>query len=191
MSEDRHRRGIPPKAKAMSHRLRTEVLNVLFTRHATAAEIASELEQPVGRVRYQLRVMMEKGLVTPVEERKRRGAVERVYATGDHILDLEEFAGLPVAVKDRINAGVTRLAMSDAIKAQRAGTFNSRDDSAFVRFPLLADERGWSELAEIHQEVCDRVARVRDECRERLEADKTLKAIPAVSINLLFEAPGL
>lgn len=173
----------------MSHRLRLEIADVLFARNASAAEVADQLGQPAARVRYLLRVMMEEGLVTPVEERKRRGAIERVYTAGDFILDLADFARLPANVKDRINAEVIRLAMSDAVKAQRAGTFNSRDDSAFVRFPLLVDEEGWAELAKIHREALDRVTRIRDESRERLSADASLKPAPVVSINLLFELP--
>lgn len=189
MSESGDKRGVDPKAKTMSHRLRLEIADALYTRNATAAEVADRLGQPVGKVRYLLRVMLEEGLVSSVEERKRRGAVERVYTTGDYILDEAEFARLPMKVRDRINAEVIRLAMSDAIKAQRAGTFNSRDNSAFVRFPLVVDERAWKALAELHEEVMDRVARIRDECQQRLSADPGLETIRVVSINFLFESP--
>lgn len=176
-------------ARAMSHRLRFEIADALFTRNATAAEVAKELGQPVARVRYLLRVMLEEGLIVAVEERKRRGAVERVYAAADFVLDLDEFAVLPEKVKDRINAEVIRMAVADAVKAQRAGTLNNRDNSAFVRFPLLVDERGWATLAKLHRELLDRVAEIRDECSERLSADTSRKAVPVISINLLFELP--
>lgn len=183
------KRNLSPKVKAMSHRLRLEITDLLFSRDATAAEIAEALDQPVGRVRYMLRVLVEEGLIDTVEMRERRGALERVYSGSDFILSSAEAAALPMEVKEKINTAVIRNSMEDAVGAQRAGTLTNRDDSAFVRFPLLVDEPGWEELAKLHQEMLDRVIQIRDECRARLKVDEGADVTPAISINLLFETP--
>jgi DNA-binding transcriptional ArsR family regulator len=66
---DRVRRALSPLRRQLLARLRTP---------ASAAQLAGELELPRQRIGYHLRELEAAGLVELVEERRRRGFVERV-----------------------------------------------------------------------------------------------------------------
>jgi DNA-binding transcriptional ArsR family regulator len=66
---DRVRRALSPLRRQLLARLRTP---------ASAAQLASELDLPRQRIGYHLRELAAAGLVELVEERRRRGFVERV-----------------------------------------------------------------------------------------------------------------
>ncbi len=70
---DRVRRALSPLRRQLLARLRTP---------ASAAQLASELELPRQRIGYHLRELEAAGLVELVEERRRRGFVERVLRAG-------------------------------------------------------------------------------------------------------------
>ncbi|WP_245788233.1 ArsR/SmtB family transcription factor [Amycolatopsis marina] len=66
---DRVRQALSPLRRQLLARLRTP---------ASASELAAELEMPRQRLGYHLRQLEEAGLIELVEERRRRGFVERV-----------------------------------------------------------------------------------------------------------------
>lgn len=179
------------KAAAMGHRLRVEIMDSIFIRSATAAEIAEELGRPAASIRYQLRKLMTAGLVSTVDHRHRRGAIEHVYSSADTvaILDTPEFDNLPARVQAKVNRETLHLAMRDVIEAQRSGTLlNSPSGRALLRFPLEVDARGWEQLAKAHREILALVEQIQAECRQRI-TDTGEKPIQVVSIVLLFETP--
>ncbi|WP_116044151.1 ArsR/SmtB family transcription factor [Amycolatopsis palatopharyngis] len=72
---DRVRQALSPLRRQLLARLRTP---------ASASELATELQLPRQRLGYHLRQLEESGLIELVEERRRRGFVERVLqATAD------------------------------------------------------------------------------------------------------------
>jgi hypothetical protein len=56
-----------------------------------------------------------------------------------------------------------------------------------TRIPIVTDEAGWEELAQLHRDFYDRVQEARERIAERLEKEGQ-EAFKASSVLLLFEA---
>jgi DNA-binding transcriptional ArsR family regulator len=67
-------------AKALSHRLRVQILQRL-TEHGAASpsELADVLEEPLGNISYHMRVLRELDCLEFVRTEPRRGALEHFY----------------------------------------------------------------------------------------------------------------
>lgn len=77
-------------AKALSHPLRVTILNGLYHREASPAELASEMGKPLPNVAYHVRELHKLGALALVRERQVRGAVEHVYTATVRIILSQE-----------------------------------------------------------------------------------------------------
>jgi DNA-binding transcriptional ArsR family regulator len=127
--------------------LRRRILDEL-DEPASAAEVARRLGEPRQKVNYHLRVLESEGLAEPVDERRRRGFVER---------------RLRAVVPDRLSSAYL-LALASRL-AQDVATLRTRADAAGqglatlaleteIRFASPADLRVFSE------ELASEVARL-------------------------------
>jgi predicted transcriptional regulator len=66
-------------AKAVSHPLRVTILNGLYHREASPAELANEMGKPLPNVAYHVRELHRLGALALVQQRQVRGAVEHTY----------------------------------------------------------------------------------------------------------------
>jgi hypothetical protein len=66
-------------AKAVAHPLRATILNGLYDREASPAELAKEMGEPLPSVAYHVRELHKLGALALVRERQVRGAVEHIY----------------------------------------------------------------------------------------------------------------
>ncbi|HTR75950.1 MAG TPA: hypothetical protein VMH33_11925 [Solirubrobacterales bacterium] len=55
--------------------------------------------------------------------------------------------------------------------------------------PLHVDEQGWSDMAEAHMELYERVYEIQAECAERLGTAPGDRGISALSMLAFFETP--
>lgn len=69
----------PAQVKALSHPLRTTILQLLHERAATVSELAAALERPKSTVAHHVDVLTRNGLLTVVRTRKVRAIEERFY----------------------------------------------------------------------------------------------------------------
>ena len=69
----------PSQVKAISHPLRTTILDLLHERAATVSELAAALERPKSTVAHHVKVLHEAGLVRVVRTRRVRAIDERFY----------------------------------------------------------------------------------------------------------------
>jgi len=68
-------------AKALSNRLRIEMLRALRDRKTlSAVEYSRESGQPLGNASYHMRVLADAGVISPSGMVQRRGAMEHRYA---------------------------------------------------------------------------------------------------------------
>src|SRR3954465_15248577 len=82
--------------KAISHPLRHRLLGLLDGRVASPNELARELELPLGRVSYHIRLLHELGAIALVRAEPRRGALEHFYRAVTRVWFGEgEWARLP------------------------------------------------------------------------------------------------
>ena len=69
----------PSQVKAISHPLRTTILQLLHERAATVTELAAAVERPKSTVAHHVKVLREAGLVRVVRTRRVRAIEERLY----------------------------------------------------------------------------------------------------------------
>ena len=69
----------PSQVKAISHPLRTTILQLLHERAATVTELAAAVERPKSTVAHHVKVLTEAGLVRVVRTRRVRAIDERLY----------------------------------------------------------------------------------------------------------------
>lgn len=65
--------------KALAHPIRLAVCAEAARRPVSAKEIAAEMDEPLPKVSYHVRVLAEAGLLRPVRRTRRRGAIETHY----------------------------------------------------------------------------------------------------------------
>jgi DNA-binding transcriptional ArsR family regulator len=176
---------------ALLHPLRCSILMILAERTASARDIAAETGVLSERIGHQLRRLRREGLIRLEESRRRRGVAENYYrATLEPIIDDEEFASLSPEQRRMFSIWVIKRLYTDAGRALKAETFDSRSNSCSAHSRMLLDERGWGELAAIHREALDRVIALRRQAAARIEQSAGV-GIPAASTILCFELPDL
>lgn len=180
--------------EAMVRVLRDPLLRrILFAVEArpnsTIRQISERLGEPSRRVRHHLTGLLEARLVVVHEERYRGGVIERTY--GSMALPLLWSGAWPRDIGDVERKWVVleaiKMIVSDMSDALRVGTFTKRPGWQATRVSREVDERGWSELAEVHIRAFEETMKVVDRSAKRLERTAE-KAITVVSGVLLFEA---
>lgn len=175
----------------VDHPDRVMLANVLADAPVSAAELAEKTQLPVAKVRRELRAMKEEGLIESVKSEGRRGTVEHFYTViGEMILDKADLGELNIDQRRRLNSQILKLALAEAIAAlvtKPSRRSIERDDSALVRIPMRVDERGWKEVAEIHEETIRRVLDAREKIAARLATDGD-DLFWATSLIVFFDA---
>ncbi len=146
----------------VAHPLRSRCLTRLAETTASPAELAIEFRKPLSDVSYHVATLLKAGAIELVGERPVRGSIQHFYrAITMPYVDTPETANLPLEERIEFARQATQLATADATIALDAGTFNRRPDSHAVRMPMVVDEEGWSELAELYAEMVERIFAVR------------------------------
>ena len=176
--------------QVVAHPLRVQALSVLGERPASPKELAAELGTPVGNVSYHVRELENVGLIELVDEKKRRGAVEHFYrATARPPLSAEEWELLSLDDRQSFSAWIIQRLLADASQALAAGTFDARGDRHLSRTPLLVDEEGWRELADIQVTALWAILEVQVASAERLTRADGKEGIPTIAGMTFFEMP--
>ncbi len=175
------------KLEGFNDPLRMMILTALIHKPSSAGDLATELEIPIGRVRYHLGRLRKAGLAELRESRPRRGVVERVYFIRPHFVSIVDAANLTAEEIGRGNMEVLKVIMRDSLAAFRTGSFFSREEYMLARAPLRLDEEGWMEAAKVQQDALDRLLEIHGESSARLDRDAG-QPISAFAVLLLFEA---
>lgn len=69
--------------RALASELRIEILDAMIAGSRSPVQVSRRLELPLGTVAYHVRFLREAGLITIVEKRPARGAVENLYDVTD------------------------------------------------------------------------------------------------------------
>ncbi|HEY2478380.1 MAG TPA: winged helix-turn-helix domain-containing protein [Solirubrobacterales bacterium] len=176
-------------AAIVAHPTRVRCFMILAERTASPVEIAQEIGKDVGHVGYHVRKLQQLELIELVDERPVRGAVEHFYRAIERpYVSEEEFAAQSVEEREVFTRYVLQCHVTDIARAMDEHTFDSRPNRAILRTPMLVDEEGFQELAEIHNEMYDRTLEVQAKSAERM-ATSDEAGIPTVSTSMFFEAP--
>jgi DNA-binding transcriptional ArsR family regulator len=153
--------------KAISHPLRHRLLGLLDDRTASPNELARELDLPLGRVSYHIRLLADLGVIELVRTEPRRGALEHFYrAVTRGWFSEEDWARLPRAARRGIVGQSLQRIFSDVTAAVDAGGFDG-PVSQVKSTSLELDERGLEELSEVLASTAERVNQINAEAADR------------------------
>lgn len=174
--------------RALGHPLRARALAIFNERTCSPKEIADQLDVPVNKLSYHVNVLKRCECIELVTTAQRRGATEHYYrGTTRSFYNDEIWGQLSAAAKDGISVVGLKMILDAAQAAVVAETFDSRPDRHLSRTPVVVDDRGWGEVAEVLSTALDRVIEIQAESAERL-ANEGAAGIPATVAILGFES---
>jgi len=176
-------------AKALAHPLRVRILTSLHKGVSSPNQLSQELGEPLGNVSYHVKTLLEYDCVELVKTEPRRGAVEHFYrATERAFFSASDWEKIPASARKGICGSILQTVGEDATEALLAGTIDSRHDSHVSRTPLVLDEKGWLDIAEMLAETLDKAIAIQEEAATRLSDEKSESISTKLAI-LYFESP--
>jgi DNA-binding transcriptional ArsR family regulator len=179
--------------KALSHPLRTRILQLLSEGVASPNEMAKALGEPLGNVSYHVRILLAHECIELVETKPRRGALEHFYRPLMRpILGEAEWSALSPELRQQLTGRTLGDIFSDARGALEAGGFESRH-AHVIRMLLDLDEEGWAAMTGLVERTLDETMRIQEESVNRRAADGNGDGSgdTAGTIGLVvFERPG-
>lgn len=177
-------------ALVISSGITVKVLTALFESAASPKEIGARLELKVPTVCHHVRKLERMGMAELVEEREVRGAIQHVYrAVMRPLVSTEEWEKLSVAERQRFSLWIVQLILADAAKSFDAGVFDARSSRHLSRTPLVVDEEGLGEVAEIQNRALNEIIQVEAVSAERM-VNSGEAGINLVSAMMCFELPS-
>jgi DNA-binding transcriptional ArsR family regulator len=148
-------------AKALSHRLRVQILQRLEEAgEASPKELAQALGEPVGNVSYHVRILRELDCVELVRTEPRRGALAHFYrATVSAWLDDEQWAGLPAAFRRETLSRTLSEIVEQASTASREGGFDG-PEAHVSRVVFTVDPQGLAQITALLDKTLEAVHRI-------------------------------
>jgi DNA-binding transcriptional ArsR family regulator len=176
-------------AAIVAHPTRVRCFSILAERTASPVEIAQEIGKDVGHVGYHVRKLQQLNLIELVDERPVRGAVEHFYRAIERPVVREEgFAGQTQEEREVFTRHALQLHVADIARAMDEHTFDARANRALIRMPMLVDQEGFDELADLHVEMYERTLDIQAKSDERRTGSGE-EGIPTASTTMFFETP--
>ncbi len=176
-------------AKAFAHPLRVRILIILNERVASPNLLSQELDQSLNLVAYHVRVLEKYDCIELVDTKQRRGATEHFYrATRRQFLTDSEWARMPESLRPGISGAMLKSLFEDVDAAAQSGTLEEREDRHLSRTPMVVDEQGWKDVAELLAGALDRLFEIQAEANDRLAISGEKGMLSKVAI-MHFKSP--
>jgi len=154
--------------EALSHPVRSKVIIALAERpNATIRQVAERLRESPRRIRHHIDALVAAGFVEVTDEKRRRGVIERRYATRLNLTIGPGDASWP-AVRRQFSRDIVRLLLADVGVAATTGIFGADPDEYEMRFYGEVDDECLAELAQIYGRVHVEIAESITAGRERV-----------------------
>ncbi len=100
--KNRHILTDPAQVKALATPVRRRIIEILAARPMTTKQVADALGEPPTRLYHHVAALERIGLIEPVEERRKRGTVERYYRpiAQEFVVDRRLFSAAPTDESD-------------------------------------------------------------------------------------------
>jgi DNA-binding transcriptional ArsR family regulator len=173
--------------RALAHPMRVRILEALQGRTASPVELAREFGEPLSNVSYHANILREVECIEQVRTQPNCGTVEHFYtARPRSFIGHQDWRRTPASVRGGVTDDAIRTFVAKVGAAVDADTIDSREDTTLNWMPMVVDDRGWRETAEILDRALRELMSVATDSRERLgEAD----GMPIVTAMAAFEAP--
>jgi DNA-binding transcriptional ArsR family regulator len=153
--------------RAISHPLRHRLLGMLDGRTASPNQLARELDLPLGRVSYHIRLLNDLGAIELVRTEPRRGALEHFYQAVTTVWFSEaDWQKLPRSARRGILGQNLQHIFQNVTAAADGGGFD-RESSVVLRAPLELDEQGLGEISELLRETIERAREINRSAADR------------------------
>lgn len=174
-------------AKALSHPLRVQILDILDTRVASPSELSRELEKPLANVVHHVHTLLRYQFIEEVRTREKRGAIEHFYTSCRRMMLMpDEWAEIPSSAREMFESRFIARAIPDLRAAIETGTFSARLDRHMSWTPLTLDEQAWAELVEPLKAVLELAIVKEAESIQRLGGDRSGGEEVRGRLTLLF-----
>jgi DNA-binding transcriptional ArsR family regulator len=171
--------------KAISHPLRHRLLGMLDGRTASPNELARELDLPLGRVSYHIRLLHDLGAIELVGTEPRRGALEHYYRAVTRAWFGEgDWSRLPRSARRGILGHNLQQIFSWVTTSAEAGGFD-HPASQVLRAALELDDEGLEAVAQVARDAVDRAQEINAAAAERRAAAPDGPAPTATELTVL------
>jgi DNA-binding transcriptional ArsR family regulator len=180
----------PRIAKALSHPMRARILVILNERVASPNEIAEMIDERLPNVSYHVRALLDLGCIELVDTAQRRGAIEHYYrAVVRPFFSDSDWKRIPRSGRQAISDTLLKVIWDDVSEAIEAGKFDSRPDRNLTHSPMVLDDQGWSELADVMARALREVEKIESQSARRLKRSNEA-GVPTSVVLMQFETPA-
>jgi DNA-binding transcriptional ArsR family regulator len=178
----------PDWVRAISHPLRVAILDILNEQEASPNGMKDILREPVQKVSYHTKVLVECGYIEPTRTTQRRGATEHYYrALPESSFGTEMLRQVPRSLKGNVALASFKSFVAKLVVALKAGVIGDGDDSMLNSMTLAFDQTGRTAAAGVMQATLTQLKEIDEQSRKRAaEHDEPLT--PYVSGLALFAA---
>ena len=153
--------------RAISHPLRHRLLGMLDGRVASPNQLARELDLPLGRVSYHIRLLSDLGAIELVRTEPRRGALEHFYRAVTTVWFSEgDWTKLPRSARRGILGQNLQQIFGSVTAAADAGGFDHAG-SLVLRASVELDDEGMHEISGLLRAAVDRARELSTRTAER------------------------
>lgn len=177
-------------AKAFAHPLRVQILITLNEKVASPNMLAQQLDESLNLVAYHVRVLEKYDCIELVDTKQRRGATEHFYrATRRQLLSDDQWAKMPASLRPGMAAAIIKSIFEDIEVASKGGTLEEIDDAHVSRTPMVLDQKGWSDVADLLAGGLDRLLEIQTEASARIAESGEPGVLAKVHL-LHFKSPS-
>jgi DNA-binding transcriptional ArsR family regulator len=174
---------------ALRHPVRSPILFGLGMRPAGIAELAADIGESPGKIRYHARKLLEEGLIEKATKRPTRGTVETIYRTTMPLVaDEDEYSALSQIDRKLIAARTVKLAFEEAMRWLVSGTFATKPGPAATHIRLFLDPQGLQEMAAAYEAAWEATEQIKEASDRRLR-ERGERGAPAAATLLFYELP--
>lgn len=176
-------------ALVISSEITIKVLVALVERAASPKEVADALRLKVPTVSHHVKKLERMRMVELVEEREIRGAVKHIYrAVIRPIVSEQEWEKLGIEERQRFSIWIVQMILVDAARSFDAKLFDARTNNHLSRTPMVVDEQGVAEIADIQNQALNDIIEVAATSADRMVGSSET-GIDFVAAMMCFELP--
>jgi DNA-binding transcriptional ArsR family regulator len=166
-----------------------EVLTVLAERAASPKEIGELLGLKTPTVSHHIKKLLNLRMIELIEERDVGGTILHVYrAIVRPLVSTKEWDKLSVTERERYSIWIVQLILIDASKSFASHLFDAHSDNHLSRTPVVADELGLTEVAEIQNKALDEIFHAQAIMADRMAREGTT-GMNIIAAMMCFQLP--
>lgn len=166
-----------------------KVLIYLVERTGSPKEIGDRLDLKTSTVSHHVQKLSRMGMIELIEEREVHGAIQHIYrAVVRPIVSDVEWEKLSITERQRYSIWIFQLILVDAARSFAAKLFDARSNNHLSRTPMVVDEEGLGEVAEIQKRALIETIQAEANSAERRSRSGE-PGINLIAAMMCFEVP--